>query len=63
MKEIRTEFVENNEREERIKHWESTLSNATHAVYIAQQQLDRLYRQRYIEVERELGATAIRIVE
>lgn len=63
MKEIRTEYVEDDEREARIKHWEITLSNAQHAVYVAQQQLERLYRSRYIEVEKELGGAAVRSLE
>lgn len=59
MNEIRTEFVEDDNREALIKHWEVTLNNASHAVYVAQQQLDRLYRSRYRLVERDLGKAAL----
>lgn len=59
MEEIRTEFVEDDIREGQIKHWEVTLNNASHAVYVAQRTLDKLYRQRYTEVVRNIGATAI----
>lgn len=61
MKEIRTEFIEDDTREAQIKHWEVTLNNAQHAVYVAQQTLERLYRSRYREVERDLGSTGLQL--
>jgi hypothetical protein len=57
MEELRTEFVENENREIQIKHWEVQLSDANHAVYVAQIALEKLYRQRY-KVVRSMGATA-----
>lgn len=62
MEDIRTEYVDDDNREALIKHWEITLNNASHAVYVAQQQLEKLYRARYALVDRSLGAVAINSV-
>lgn len=59
MEDIRTEYVEDETREIQIKHWEVQLSNSLHAVYVAQQTLDKLYRARYKEVTRQIGSTAL----
>lgn len=59
MEDIRTEYIEDEIREGQIKHWEVTLNNASHAVYVAQQQLEKLYRARYRNVDRSLGAAAL----
>jgi hypothetical protein len=48
----------NEELEARISHWERHLSNSLHAVYVAQQELQKLYPQRYEIVLQELGHTA-----
>lgn len=61
MEDIRTEFVEDDIREGQIKHWEVTLNNASHAVYVAQRTLEGLYKQRYREVSRELGSTGMQL--
>ncbi len=61
MEDTRTEFVKDDNREALIKHWESTLSNASHAVYVAQKTLEGLYRARYHEVSRELGSTVLSV--
>jgi hypothetical protein len=55
VEDVRTEYVEDDIREGLIKHWEVHLNNSLHAVYVAQQQLDKLYRSRY----REIGSAAI----
>ena len=60
MEYITTEYIEDDDREKLIKHWEVTLANASHAVYVAQKELERLYRTRYREVTRELGSTALK---
>lgn len=59
MEEIKTEFVEDDIREGQIKHWEVQLNHSLHAVYVAQQTLEKLYRARY----REIGRTAIEQTE
>lgn len=59
IEDIRSEYVEDEIREGQIKHWEVQLNNSLHAVYVAQQTLDKLYRARYKEVTRELGHQAL----
>lgn len=61
MEDIRTEYSEDDNREALIKHWESTLSNASHAVYVAQRTLEGLYRTRYHEVSKEIGHTVMSV--
>lgn len=58
MEDIRTQYVEDEIREGQIKHWEATLSNAHHSVYVAQQQLEKLYRERYGALVVQIGHTA-----
>jgi hypothetical protein len=43
--------------EMRIKHWEVVLSDAIQATYVAQQELAKLYPQRYELKEMDAGHT------
>ena len=44
------QYIEDETREMRIKHWEQRLSDSLHAVHVAQETLENLYKQRYAEV-------------
>lgn len=57
--EPRTQYIEDEQREMRIKHWERQLSDASQAVYVAQRQLETLYRQRYEVEMRYMGREAV----
>lgn len=59
MEDIRTQYIEDDNRESLIKHWETRLSDSLQAVYVAQHQLEALYKSRYEEVSRPLGHTAL----
>lgn len=45
--------------ERRIKHWETVLSDAIQAVYVAQQELAKLYPQRFEYKEIPRGHTGL----
>jgi hypothetical protein len=53
----RTVEVEDENRERLISFWEQRLSDSLHAVRVAQQTLEGLYKQRYVEVEKPLEST------
>ncbi len=61
MEETRSEYVEDDNREMRIKHWEARLNDSLHAVYVAQHMLEGLYQERYKDVQRELGHTGMQL--